>query len=136
MISEFIVKVSEAGGVYIRIRSDTNEASKLTIKAIFSLNKISSTNIKPGNKGNMEYSLIDSKKAQLTFSGLVCTSNDKNCAKDYSFFALSSNNMEDVFAQLVCSSIMFDLSNATQTKAVETPIAKMSSKDSQMSFTH
>lgn len=89
----------------------------MSIKATFSANKIQSTRSKPGDKGLIQYQLLDSTKAELTFTSLVCGSNDKNCNKDFSYSALSSKSIADVYAQLACPSIMFDMPEVQKLKS-------------------
>lgn len=44
----------------------------MSIKAAFSTNKIKPGRAKPGDRGLIQYQLLDSTKAELTFSTLVC----------------------------------------------------------------
>ena len=44
----------------------------MTVKAAFSSSKIKAGRAKPGDKGLLQYQLLDSSKAELTFSTLVC----------------------------------------------------------------
>jgi len=88
----------------------------MSIKATFSSSKIQSTKSKPGDKGLIQYQLLDSTKAELTFTSLVC-GNDKNCNKDFTYSALSSKSIADVYAQLACPSIMFDMPEVQKLKS-------------------
>jgi hypothetical protein len=81
----------------------------MAIKATFSSSKIQPGRSKPGDKGTIQYQLLDSTKAELTFTSLVCGTSNKNCNKDFTYSALSSDKLDNVYAQLVCPSIMFDL---------------------------
>jgi hypothetical protein len=91
-MQELVIKVKEAGGVYLKIRSPDDDSSLMTIKATFSTSKITLGRAKAGDKGVMQYQLLDSTKAQLTFTSLVCGS-DKNCNKDFAYSALSSEKI-------------------------------------------
>jgi hypothetical protein len=94
----------------------------MTIKAAFSPNKIKPGRAKPGDKGLIQYQLLDSTKAELTFSTLVCD-DGKACNKDYSYSAISSDKIDSIYAQLMCPSIMFSTSSIRQLKAATvTPI--------------
>lgn len=133
---DLIIKVKEQGGVYIKLRSPNDDASLMSVKAIFSANKIVSNKSKPGDKGLIQYQLLDSTKAELTFTTLVCGSNDKNCNKDFTYNSLTSNKIENIYAQLVCPSIMFDLPDTQQLKAAElTAISSSSIKNNKITFT-
>ena len=114
---DLILKAKTPGAVYIKIRSPDDDSTLMTIKATFSPNKITPSKSKPGDKGLVQYQLLDSTKAELTFTTLVCGTSDKNCNKDFSYSSLSAANISDVYAQLVCSSTMFDLPNVQQLKS-------------------
>ena len=45
----------------------------MTVKAVFSTDKIKPGRAKPGDKGLIQYQLLDSTKAELTFTTLVCS---------------------------------------------------------------
>lgn len=44
----------------------------MSIKAEFSPQKIKSNRAKAGDKGLIQYQLLDSTKAEMTFSSVVC----------------------------------------------------------------
>jgi hypothetical protein len=133
---ELILKVKQPGGVYLKIRSPDDDTTLMSIKATFSPSKIQASKSKPGDKGLIQYQLLDSTKAELTFTSLVCGGSDKNCNKDFSYSSLSSNSIQNVYAQLVCPSIMFDLPEVQQLKAAEvTAITTSSSKNNKITFT-
>ena len=46
----------------------------MSVKAIFSHEKIKINRAKPGDKGIIQYQLLDSTKAELTLTNLVCSS--------------------------------------------------------------
>jgi hypothetical protein len=68
---------------------------------------------------------------------LACGNRDKDCGKDFSFSAVSSNRIQSVYAQLVCPSITFDLFDFQQIKSADlTPIPSSSVKyNNKMTFT-
>lgn len=76
MIYDNVIKIKKAGSLYFKIRAEDLFESVLTVKASFSPTKIDLRNAKAGNKGNLEYSFVDSENAEITYSGVVC---DKNC---------------------------------------------------------
>jgi hypothetical protein len=53
----------------------------------------------------------------LTFTSIVCNSNDKNCNKDFNYVAISADDADQIYAQLVCPSIMYDLPEVQHLKA-------------------
>jgi hypothetical protein len=134
LIQDLIIKVKNPGGVYFKVRSDDDESSLMTIKATFSPGKISATRPKPGEKGLVKYQLLDSTKAELTFTSLVCATNEKGCNKDFAYSALSAAKPEEVFAQLVCSSTMIDFPGFQQLKSAEMTPITASPKDNKITF--
>jgi hypothetical protein len=98
------------------LRSADDEASLMSVKTVFSNSKIQPGKSKPGDKGLIQYQLLDSTKAELTFTSLVC-GGDKNCNKDFTYSSLSSSSIQDIYAQLVCSSILFDFPEYQQLHA-------------------
>lgn len=106
----------------------------MTIKAAFSTNKIKAGRARPGDKGNIQYQLLDSTKAELTFSTLVCEG-EKSCSKDFSYTSLVSDSLPSIYAQLMCPSIMFDLPSIRKLKAATVaPITAVASS-SKITFT-
>jgi hypothetical protein len=109
LASELILKVNASSGLYIKVKSSDTEKTLMSIKAAFSQQKIKGSKAKPGDKGLIQYQLLDSTKAELTFSTVLCGKEDKGCGKDFSFVALRSDKIENIYSQLVCPSIMFSL---------------------------
>jgi hypothetical protein len=58
-----IIKVKGEGGLYIRLKNTQFINTVATIQATFSSNKISPIKSKPGDKGLIQYQLLDSTKA-------------------------------------------------------------------------
>lgn len=58
----------------------------------------------PGNKGNVEYSIVDSANGQLIISPPTC--NDK-CDSKLKYYIMSAPKMRDLYSQLVCPSNFF-----------------------------
>lgn len=48
----------------------------------------------------MEYEIVESKKAKVTFSGITCTKS--KCDKDVTYYWLSSDSLQEVYTQTVC----------------------------------
>ncbi len=129
---ENVIHVKKAGGIYFKIRSKDDEESILTVKASFSPTKIVQSKAKAGNKGNIEYQLLDSTKAEITYSGVVC---EKSCQGQFSYSAITSPVMNRIISQLVCTSVSFDLLGFTQKDAPE--VENISSKsDAKIIFNH
>jgi hypothetical protein len=63
LIHDSVIKIKKAGSLYFKIRAEDLSSSVLTIKTSFSLSKIDLRNAKAGNKGNLEYSFVDSENA-------------------------------------------------------------------------
>ena len=101
----------------------------MSIKGIFSPNKTKEGKTQAGGKGLIQYQLIDSTRAELTFESIQC-SDKKNCKKDFTYTALTSNSMESIYSQLVCPSIMFDLIAIKNTQPAKlSPIPSSSSSN-------
>lgn len=69
---DLVLKVKPGKSLYIKIRSTEQDPTVMTIKAAFSSNKLKAGRARPGDKGNLQYQLLDSTKAEITFSTLVC----------------------------------------------------------------
>lgn len=136
LAQDLIIKAKEPGAVYIKVRSPDDDTSLMSIKAIFSPNKIKSSKSKPGDKGLIQYQLLDSTKAELTFTSLVCGDSDKNCNKDFNYSSVSSTDITSIYAQLACPSVMFDLPEIKKLKAADvTTISASGAKNNKITFT-
>lgn len=69
---EFFVKANRIGTLYLNLKSDA-EPSLLSVKVEFSSEKVKKDSIKPGNKGQIDYVLLDSSQAKMSFSSAVCS---------------------------------------------------------------
>jgi len=118
LLSQVMIKSKNSGSIYFKITSPAEEDSLLTVKAFVNFMKTKPEKAKAGGKGLLEYSLLDSQTAQITFAPLVCPSTLKSCYKDFAYSSLSSSRVEDVYAQLVCSSFSFDLDDRQIIKPV------------------
>lgn len=103
---EYYIKVKEIGTLYINIKSDDEYDSLMAIRAEYSPEKIKGSIEKPGNKGILEYQLLDSNTAELTFTEVTCGS-DSNCHKQYDYFTLSAVGLQELYSQTVCPSQYF-----------------------------
>lgn len=110
-----VLKVKKGHGLYIKIRSSENESTVMSIKGIFSASKMKVGGAKPGDKGLLQYQLLSSTKAEISFEDVACNE-EKNCRKDFSYTSLSSDSIESIYSQLVCPSIMFNLASLKQHK--------------------
>lgn len=54
--------------------------------------------------------------AEITYSGVVC---DKNCEGQFTYSAIVSPRIEQIFSQLVCTSVSFDLLDFVQRNSPE-----------------
>lgn len=136
LTQDLVLKASQPGAVYIKLRSPDDDTTLISVKAIFSPNKITPRKSKPGDKGLIQYQLLDSTKAELTFTSLVCGGTDKNCNKDFSYSSVSSTDVQSIYAQLVCPSLMIDLPEIKKLKAADvTAIPSSSAKNNKISFT-
>lgn len=66
----------------------------MAIRAEYSAEKIKGSAEKPGNKGILEYQLLDSNTAELTFSEVTCGTSDSNCHKEYDYYTLSAVGLQ------------------------------------------
>lgn len=105
--SELVLKVKADSALYIKVRSSELEKTVMAIRATFSHDKIKVERAKPGDKGLIQYQLLDSTKAELTFTPLVCQ--DKTCSKDFTYTSVRADTLDSIYSQLVCPSIMFSL---------------------------
>ena len=78
---------------------------------------------------------MDSTKAELTFTSIVCNSNDKNCNKDFNYVAISAEDAAEIYAQLVCPAIMFDLPEVQHLKAPTITNISSTAKNNKLTFT-
>ena len=82
----------------------------MTVKASFSATKTEYTPAKAGNKGAIEYQLLDSIKAELSFSAVVC---EGKCTGSFTYSAIFSPKVDQIVSHLVCTAVSFDyLTNA------------------------
>jgi hypothetical protein len=54
--------------LYVNIKSEEEDDSLVSVKAEYSAEKMKSVSTKPGNKGIIDYQLLDSVTAELTFT--------------------------------------------------------------------
>lgn len=72
----------------------------------YSEQKFKDTEMVAGNKGNVEYSIIDSASAQLTIKPPTCSGTEK-CEAKLKYYIMTANKMRDLYSQLVCPSNFF-----------------------------
>ena len=88
--------------------------------ARFTPNKPAPVKAKTGNKGIISYTYSAANRIQLAFQPISCDKSEKNCKKDFSYSLVAANDSDTAYAQLVCSAILFDLTDFTQMKQAET----------------
>ena len=108
LLTQLLIK-AKTGNAYIKLKSPEDDDSLITVKALYSYNKTKKESTKPGNNGLVEYRMIDYSNAELTFSPITCPNSNKNCHKEFAYSYISSQEIQNVYAQLMCSSISFDL---------------------------
>ncbi len=70
----------------------------------YSEKKIFDPEILAGNKGNVDYTVVDSTSAELTIRPPTCP--DAKCPK-FKYYIMSALKMRDLYTQLVCPSNFF-----------------------------
>lgn len=128
LVYDSVIRVKKAGSLYFKVRAEDATSSMLTVKALFNTDKISLNNAKAGNKGNLEYQFLDSETAEISYSGVVC---DNHCG-DFTYTAIRSNNVSNIIAKLVCTSVSFDLLGFTLTQQPEMVPLHPTSKDNKL----
>ncbi len=71
---EYYVKANAVGTLYMNIKSEQEDDSLMSIKVEYSPQKIKSASTKAGNRGVLEYQLLDSATAEITFTEVTCNS--------------------------------------------------------------
>ncbi len=91
----------------MNIKSEQDTDSLMSIKAEFSPEEIKSAIIKAGNKGVLEYHLLDFATAELTFTELSCSGGETECHKEFDYFTISAKEKQELYSQTVCSNQYF-----------------------------
>ena len=60
LITDLQLKVKDSGSAYIKVKSSEDDDSLLTVKAVYKWVKSKEQKTKPGNKGLVEYRMLDS----------------------------------------------------------------------------
>ena len=81
-----------------------------------SAEKSKGSKVKAGNKGQIEYQLLNSQEAEATFVGAVCSG--QKCTEDISYYYAVSTDMPTLYSQMVCPRSYF----STQTMISQKPI--------------
>ena len=66
----------------------------MAIKAEYSAEKMKGSIAKPGNKGILEYQLLDSSTAELTFTEVSCGASETNCHKQFDYYTLNAVGLQ------------------------------------------
>lgn len=69
---EIVLKVKKEDGLYIKVQSEQHQPTLVSVKAIFSPTKLKVERPQPGNQGILQYQLLASNKAEISFDTLVC----------------------------------------------------------------
>ena len=105
-------------------KSPETEGSVLSIKVTHSAEKSKGNKVKAGNKGILEYQLLNSQEAEITFVGAVCSG--QKCTEDITYYYAASTDMPTLYSQVVCPRSYF----STETMVSQKPInmTKVSAK--------
>ena len=135
LITSLQIKTENRGSAYVKVKSPEDDDSLLTVKATFSYVKNKAEKAKAGNKGLVEYRMLDMQNAELSFAPIVCPAANKACTKEFAYSSISSTKAEDIYAHLVCSSISFDLADRQILSQVDSSPISPSIHDGKISFT-
>ena len=67
-----MIKVKRGNVLYIKIKSSPNEQTVMSIKGVFSNTKIKTAKKQAGGQGLVQYQLIDSTRAEISFEPIRC----------------------------------------------------------------
>lgn len=96
----------------------TDDFGLFSIKIHYNDTKIKSERAKAGKNGVLQYKIVDSDKAEISFNAIVCSSTSK-CDKDVKYYYMSSNNLQDVYTQTVCPYSYFQLLGITSSQPLK-----------------
>lgn len=65
----------------------------------------------PGGRGELQYSIVDSQTAELTFKPPIC-SDSSSCGSKIKYSLMTTALRRDLYSQLVCPSNYFSTSEA------------------------
>lgn len=92
------------------------------------------TEVKAGDKGLIEFSLLEWSKAEIVFSAVVC---EDKCHGSFTYSAVISPHIDQIISHLVCTSVSFDFNNHSR---VEPPIIEQittpRSADNKITYQH
>lgn len=89
----------------MKMQTPQEEQSMVSIMVRYSEAKIKDADIYPGNKGDVEYSIVDSSTGELTIKPPVCS--DSQCSGKFKYYLMTADKMRDLYSQLVCPSNFF-----------------------------
>ena len=81
LITSLQIKTENRGSAYVKVKSPDDDDSLLTVKATFSYVKNKAEKAKAGNKGLVEYRMLDMQNAEISFAPIVCPAANKACSK-------------------------------------------------------
>lgn len=115
--------------------NSTDDNGLFSITAHYSDSKIKGEKVKPGKNGKLEYQIVDSNKATISFSPVVCSSS--KCDKGVKYYWMSSNNLQDVYTQTVCPFSYFQVLGITSSQPIKiNEIPATANSDGLITFTY
>ena len=105
----------------------------MTIKASFSPTKTDYTPARAGDKGVIEYQLLDSTKAELTFTAVVC---EGKCSGSFTYSAIYSHKIDQIVSHLVCTTVSFDFLNNAKIEQPNIEPITAGKSDTKITFHH
>ena len=99
---EIKTKTDRPGALYLHISSEF--LALMSVKVLYSENKITANQIKPGTNGRIDYLIKDSDTATLTISKPYCP--NEGCG-EIKYLLMAAERMQDLYSQLVCPTNFF-----------------------------
>lgn len=81
LITSLQIKTETTGSAYVKVKSPDDDDSLLTVKATYSYVKNKVDKAKAGNKGLVEYKMLDMQNAEISYSPIICPAANKACSK-------------------------------------------------------
>ena len=129
-----MIKVKKAGSIYLRVKASIDSISILTIKSTFSTQKTELSSAKAGDKGEIQFDLVEWNKAEIVFSAVVC---EEKCHGSFTYTAIVSPQIDQIISHLVCTSVSFDFNNNSKLEQpVMEAITSPRSADNKISHQH
>lgn len=94
---------AKVGSIYIRLKSQVGALFSLSAKFYFSKKEMPESEISPGNKGQIQYRVLEDRQLEVEFSPIQCKARCPTARYEY----LLSNNQENVVNQVACPASIF-----------------------------